>query len=115
MPDWTSFVSIGLGILNVIQWIQQQVGLGKFDCRNQQLESLKASLEQLNAMCNDAEGKGEAAKPDAMARFISDVAHAAKMMEHSADIMLGNLRLTPVKPRSHLRRFLGWVFPITRI
>ena len=115
MIDWKLSVSIVFGALNVIQWIQGYIASRESGSRKQQLETIKASLIQLNAMCNDAEGKGDAKKPDAMARFISDVAHMGRTIEHPVDIMLGNLRLTPARPPSRLRRIIGYIFPITRI
>lgn len=111
---WNIF-SAASGVLNVIQWIQQQLGLSKFGLRNQQFEAIKASLLQLNAMCNDAVGKGDASKPAAMMRFISDVAHMAKTAEHQANIALGNLQVVRKDPPSWLRRILGYIFPLTRI
>ena len=113
MVDSSLVVGIGFGALNMAQWIQQRLGLHRHDARRQQLEAVRMGLEQLVAMCNDAEGKGDKDKPDAMARFISDTAHASRIVGHQVDVMLGNVRVSPAKPLSVWQRIMGWLFPIT--
>ena len=66
-------------------------------------------------MCNDAEQKGDTKKPAAMARFISDVAHAGRAMESQVDIALGNIRIPPGASASWWRRMWGRIFPLSRI
>ena len=61
---WNIF-SAASGVLNVIQWIQQQLGLSKFGLRNQQFEAIKASLLQLNAMCKSIYVRGNGKYDDA--------------------------------------------------
>lgn len=115
MGAWSILLTIVFGLFNVVQWIQQYLGFRARCARAQQTEAIKASLVQFNAMCNDAEVKGDAEKPAAMKRFISDAAHAAKMIEHQADIILGNLESVPARPPSPLGRVIGYVFPLTRV
>ena len=105
MIGWT--LTTFFGVFGMIQWIQ-----GHF--RKPQLRAIKASLGQLNAMCNDAADKGDATKPAAMARFISDAAHAAKMIEHQVDIMLGNMKFVSDRPKSLYRRIIGFIFPLAQ-
>jgi hypothetical protein len=108
-------LTIVFGVASVAQWIHQFVTAQRFDAKREQLQGIKAGLLQFNAMCNDAEAKGDAQKPDAMARFISDSAHLARSIEHHADILLGNLRLVPASPPSRATKIIGWLFPLTRV
>ena len=115
MAAWSIVTTVVFGVLNVAQWVSQYGSSQRLKGRVPQLEGLKASLVQFNAVCNDAENKGDAEKPDAMARFISDTAHMAKAMEHHVDIMLGNLQLVPHKPETLYLRIVGFIFPLSRI
>jgi len=115
MADPSFVTAFVFGGLNVLQWVYQYGTAQRLGGRAPQLEGLKASLKQFNAVCNDAEKKGDTEKPDAMRRFVSDAAHMAKNMEHQVDIMLGNLRLAPVKPETHFRRIVGCILPLTRL
>lgn len=105
MIGWT--LTAFFGVFGMIQWIQ-----GHF--RKPQLRAIKASLVQFNAMCNDAADKGDAAKPDAMARFISDAAHMARGIEHQVDSMNGNLKFVSDRPQSPYRRIIGFIFPLAQ-
>ena len=102
-----AFLAIGIVSLgvNLMQWTRSMIARG-------QIRSMKTSLLQLNEMCRDAEGKKDADKPDAMARFISDVAHAGRAMEHQVDIALGDLQLAPKIRPSWLRRVWRHIFPL---
>ena len=115
MVTWNSAATVFFGILGIVQWIQGYLKFQDMASDQRQLQTIKTSLMQFNAMCNDTETKGDHKKPAAMKRFISDAAHMAKSIEHQVDVLLGILTLVPKEPVPRMRRVIGWIFPVTKI
>lgn len=115
METWSLTLAVFSVVVNLVQWIQGYLKFQDMAGDKRQLETIKASLVQLNAMCNDAEAKGDHKKADAMGRFISDLAHMARSIEHQVDSLLGTITVLPKKPVTRMRRVFGWLFPVTKI
>lgn len=115
MDTWTSVFAVVSAVYNMLLWIAGYLKVQAMSGDKRPLETIKASLIQLNAMCIDTEKKGDHKKPAAMARFISDAAHMAKLIEHQVDSLLGTLTVVPKKPVGFGGKLLGWIFPTTKI
>ncbi len=107
-----------LGVLNVIQWVEQLVAARDRGGTVRELEMIKVASMQIVQMCNDAEQKKQTAQPDAMARFISDAAAAATIINNQVSITNGSLVMNPPKPRTGffggVHRFARFFFPLMK-
>ncbi len=114
MLGWIGLIGLCVSVLsltvNLVQWIQQSK-------TKDGLLSLKTSILQIRAWCNDAEEKKLIGLDAREQTFVSSLGHNLNIVLHQIDNMLGEGLKGDLKRRSGgwWKRCLRFLFPLAPI